>query len=166
MKIALLILLVAIVLTVIFIKAGSNELPYSRVGALFTPAEQAFLKILTVAVGHDYLIFGKVRVADLVQPTIKRGSKGYLPALNRVAQKHVDYVLCHPQTLIPICVVELNDKSHQASDRKGRDLFLTRVFAKVKLPCLWIAWQRDYDPVSIRLQLDAAINPPRPPVKA
>ena len=73
--------------------------PYKRAPLLFTPAERIFYKHLVHAVNGEYLVFGKVRVADLITIKGKYGSKGSMRDLARVAQKHVDFCLCDHESL-------------------------------------------------------------------
>ena len=44
----------------------SDKYPYIRNRVLFSPAERSFLGVLQQAVGDQYRVFGKVRVADVV----------------------------------------------------------------------------------------------------
>lgn len=51
-----------------------------------------------------------------------------------MASKHVDFVLCHLQTVAPALVIELDDASHQAPERQERDLFLNEVLRVAAIP--------------------------------
>lgn len=137
--------------------------PYKRAPLLFTPAERIFYKQLVRAVNGEYLVFGKVRVADLVTIKSTYGSKGSMRDLARVAQKHVDFCLCDPETLAVVCAIELNDKSHDREDRKSRDGFLNKVFKDVGLPIVWMKAQNNYNPAeirqSIRTSIEGALHP-------
>ena len=123
---------------------GGDGFPYSLGDGLFTAAERSFLGVLDQAVGNDFRVFGKVRVADVV--TVGKGTPKSLrqSAFNRISAKHFDYVLCSPDDLKPICAIELNDQSPAQSDRKGRDKFLEEVCAAAKLPLIFIPAQRSY----------------------
>ncbi|PUE56451.1 hypothetical protein B9Z44_14490 [Limnohabitans curvus] len=132
--------------------------PYKRAEFLFTPAERIFYKHLVRAVNGDYLVFGKVRVADLITIKGKYGSKSSMRDLAKVAQKHVDFCLCHPETLAVICAIELNDKSHDRLDRKSRDGFLDKVCKDVGLPLVWIKAQNNYNMIEIRQSIKVSIE--------
>lgn len=63
----------AILFVVFYLKnnaggGGSVGLAYAPAKTLFTPAERSFLGVLDEAVGNDYRVFGKVRVADYKKP--------------------------------------------------------------------------------------------------
>jgi len=97
--------------------ATVDEFPYQRAGPLFTPAERSFLGVLDQAVAGRARVFGKVRVGDVLGPRkgLQRGASS--TARNKIDRKHFDFVLCDPSDLSVICVIELDDKSHQAKLR-------------------------------------------------
>ena len=105
---------------------GPEALPYVLGDALFTPAERSFLGVLDQAVGTDFRVFGKVRVADIVAVTKGTPKPLWQRAFNQISAKHFDFVLCRPNDLKPVCVIELNDQSHAKESRQGRDKFLER----------------------------------------
>jgi len=95
---------------------------------LLTPAEKAFLDAIDSAVGDQYRIFTKVRLADLVKPKIHKSSGSeWRASFNQIQSKHVDFVLCNPQSMVVKFVVELDDKSHLRKDRSDRDEFVDGV---------------------------------------
>jgi hypothetical protein len=63
---------------------------------------------------------------------------------NRIDRKHVDFLLCDPQTMRPLAGIELDDKSHQRADRQARDEFVDRVFAAAKLPMVRVPARHAY----------------------
>jgi Protein of unknown function (DUF2726) len=130
---------------------------YRKQDQLFSAAELSFLSILDQAITPGQRVLGKVRLADLVSIRSGLNPKIRQIALNRVAQKHVDFVVCSGPALIPICAVELNDKSHHSSVARRRDEFLSSVCAQVGLPLLVIKASRTYSRDAIRQQL-VAIN--------
>lgn len=103
---------------------SKNAHPYRQLAALFTPAERSFYGVLTQAVNGDALIFGKVRVADVLTPQ-KSSIKGvWQTAFNKISAKHFDFVLCKKDDLTFICAIELDDSSHNSAKSKARDAFL------------------------------------------
>lgn len=131
---------------------------YTSAGPLFTPAEVVFFRALNRAVGDQYVVFGKVRVADLVKVKGDNKSKASLVARNKIAQKHVDFVLVDRSGLNPVCAVELNDRSHQASDRKARDAFIADVFNKTNLPLVLVPASNGYDTQKLREIVEKAMH--------
>jgi len=94
---ALPILIVILVLVVIVIKlklslTTANQIegyPYTKKPALFSPAERSFLGVLEQAIGEKYQIFGKVRVADIVEPQRGLDNSRRHKAFNRISAKHL-----------------------------------------------------------------------------
>lgn len=123
---------------------------YDRQPALFTNAEINFYRTLAQAVETNYLIMGKVRVADLLKvkgalanPREKR------TAFNKITGKHIDFVLVDPKSMAVVCCIELDDSSHQKKARKDRDVFLNDAFREASLPLLRVPCARTYrvDPI-------------------
>lgn len=55
------------------------------------------------------------------------GNSARQGALNRIASKHVDFVVCRVSDLAVVCAVELNDKSHASRRAQSRDELLAKV---------------------------------------
>jgi very-short-patch-repair endonuclease len=93
--------------------------------SFLSPPEIAYYKLLNMNFGDRYLIFAQVRVLDLCEVLDRQFNQG---AFNRIARKHVDFVLCHPRTFKPMVAIELDDLTHDRTYRRNRDLFLDEVF--------------------------------------
>lgn len=130
----------------------ASEPAYRRVGIL-SPAETAFYHALRAAVGDSLVFFAKVRIADLITPD-GAGSRGdWQTAFNRINQKHVDFVLCDPQTLDARLVVELDDASHTPGHRHyraGRDATVDAALTSAGVPILRVRAAGRYDVASLR----------------
>ncbi len=90
---------------------------------------------------------------------VPRGTPEYQTHVNRVQSKHVDFVLCSRETLTPVLAIELNDRSHEAEDRRERDTFLERAFRSAGLPMLTVPVRREYDAAELGRQITAALRP-------
>ena len=123
-------------------RGGRSGFPYVQNGSLFTPAERVFLGVLARAAGDEFLVFGKVRLADLLQPRPGLPRQQFFRALNRITSKHVDFVLCDPESLAPVAAIELDDRSHRQPLRQERDRFVEGAFAAAGLPLLRFPVQR------------------------
>jgi hypothetical protein len=115
----------------------------------FTAAEARFLRVLDDALGEEYRVFAKLRLADLLDVRGERGA-AWLRAFNQISAKHVDFVVCRRETLEVVAAVELDDRSHQAPGRQRRDAFVDRVFATAELPLARVPVRRAYLPDEIR----------------
>ncbi len=111
---------------------------YQQAPALFTQAEQSFLGVLTQAAGAEVRVFGKVRVADVINPKDGLNPSARQVAFNKISSKHFDFVLCDSSTLKVLCVIELDDASHDSAARKLRDQFLDSTCQSAELPLLHV----------------------------
>lgn len=141
--------------------AGSVGFPYQPAKTLFSAAERSFLGVLDQAVGSEHRVFGKVRVADVATVKPGLGNSARQGALNRIAAKHFDFVVCRASDLAVVCAVELNDKSHSSQRAQSRDDLLLKVCQAINLPLLTVPAKQAYSPQDIRSQFLAAISPPQ-----
>ena len=118
--------------------------PGYRLLSFLTPAERSFIGVLEQAVGSNRRVFAKVRVADVITPEKGLSRSDWQSAFNRISKKHFDYVLCDPNTLKVREVVELNDSSHKAPDRRKRDEFLRIACDSASLKLVTIKAARSY----------------------
>lgn len=154
--------LVAIAKVVIGLMDKGAATPYQKEPTLFTPAERSFLGVLEQALGSEFRIMGKVRLADIlkVRPGVTGGARQ--AAFNRIQGKHLDYVACDPGDLSIRFAVELDDKSHNKQDRQERDAFLDKAFAEAGLPIIRFAAKRAYSVQEVRDTIAARLNAPEP----
>lgn len=118
--------------------------PYERQEYFLSPAEKRFYDILQELVGEEITICPKPSVREVlrVRSDVKRDRLKYF---NWISQKHVDFVLCDRETMQILCAVELDDRSHERSDRKQRDTFLDKAFHKAGLPLFHIPCRQSYE---------------------
>jgi Protein of unknown function (DUF2726) len=109
-------------------QASSQSFPYEKQRQLLTPAERSFFGVLEQAVGDSYRIFTKVRLADLFNVQSGLEPKDRLRAFNKISAKHIDFVICDPNSIEVLAAIELDDKSHAHPKRKIRDEFVNGVF--------------------------------------
>jgi hypothetical protein len=83
--------------------------------------------VLHQAIGNNAAIFGKVRVADVVEPKAGLTRSAHQKAFNRISAKHFDFLLCDKEDLSVACAIELDDGSHNSKRRQERDEFLKGV---------------------------------------
>ena len=144
-----LVLLAAVVLRLVLPKGRSTLFPYRKV-ALFSPAERSFLGVLEQAVGAHYKIFGKVRIADVIETNRGLSGSHRQSAFNRISAKHFDFLLCDKQDLSVVCAIELDDRSHTKSSRQQRDAFVTELCRSVDLPLLRVRASKSYSLSELR----------------
>jgi hypothetical protein len=150
-------LLVAFVIINIAIRIADNYLdnrkfkqfPYQPRGYILSQTELKFFRVLQETVSDRAILCPKVRLGDVFSVTAK--GKNFYFYLNRINQKHVDFLLCDPDTMRPIVAIELDDNSHEREDRKARDAFVDQVYQAASLPLLHVPVQRVYKDLEILL---------------
>ena len=109
--------LIAIAILVKTLTAGKSRPPrhpYQKQIALFSPDDQVFHRALTEAVGENYVIFGKIRVADIIVPKKGTPRAEARRAFAPIAGRHFDFVLCEKHNLTVACTIQLTDKTNPA----------------------------------------------------
>ena len=137
---------------------GTAVADYSKKRTLFSPAERSFLGVLEQAVGDEYRVFGKIRVADVLEPRHGMSRSARQSALNRISAKHFDFVLCARGDLSIACAVELDDASHNEAGRRDRDAFLAAACESAALPLLRVPAERTYAIEEVRTRLLAVLG--------
>jgi ribosomal protein L37AE/L43A len=141
-------------------KSSLSGYPYQKRPALFSTAERSFLGILDQAVSDQYRIFGKVRIADVVEPKRGLDAGRRQRAFNRINSKHFDFLLCAKGDLSVVCAIELDDQSHRERKRRERDAFVEGVCQAVSLPLARISAQHMYTVPEVRAAILAVLDKP------
>jgi len=134
-----------------------SPVAYRRSNGLFSPAERSFLGVLEQAVGAQYRVFGKVRLADVVLPRRGLPRSEWQKAFNRISSKHLDFVLCKNGDLSVVCAIELNDKSHQQIKRQNRDQFLKQTLDTANVPLVMFPAKSSYAVAEVGSQIAKAV---------
>ena len=121
--------------------------------ALMSPGELKFFRALEGALGGSFRVFSKVRLADIVQPAMASDQNAKYAAFGVIKSKHVDFVICDPETLEFRLVVELDDKSHERADRAERDQKVDEIMAQAGIPILHFPAKTKYWPDDIRRKI-------------
>ena len=136
---ALLLIVVIVVLRTLtrYTKKGSSKkIDYTKsykLRPLVSKNEKvAFYNIDSAIRSMNLFLFTKVRLADIVEASDKQN---YTTLFNKIKSKHVDFLVCNHRLEI-ICVIELDDKSHERQDRKDRDVFVDSILDSVGIPTI------------------------------
>ena len=142
-----------------WLKSQRASSSFKRQPALFFPAERSFLGVLEQVLGAEYRVFGKVRIADLIKP--ENGAWQQI-AFNRIARKHVDFVVCNAKNLSIVGVIELEDNSYNQDSSQKQDAVIDRAFASAGIPITRFPAQDAYSPSaskeSIRRSFKLVVN--------
>ena len=124
-------------------RSTANEpLPYRIRDDFLTDAEFQFYQTLRTYLGAAVTICPKVSLGDI----FFAAGENRAGFLNKINRKHVDFLLCDPESMIPICGVELDDSTHQRPDRVERDRFVDAVYDAAGLPLVHVPLQNGYTP--------------------
>jgi hypothetical protein len=144
--VVLVVAVLALLLLMVLFRARLAErapsLPYSAKPFLLSKNEAAFYHSLCRAVGERYTIAMKVRLTDVLtcsQQAVRAGFR------NKIAQKHLDFVICDPNSTKILAGIELDDRSHGRGDRAARDEFLDQAMRAAGLPLLRLPAAGQYD---------------------
>jgi len=109
----------------------NNTYNYNLSPLIMTTTEADFFKKLNEVVSDRYFVFPQVHLSALFDHRVKGQEWKY--AFSHINGKSVDYVLCDKQTLQPVYAIELDDFTHQYSDRIERDSEVERIFKLTQL---------------------------------
>lgn len=87
---------------------------------LLTANELGFYAVLRDALA-EYAVFPQVAMNAFIRPAAGLGAKEYAATRGTFAQKHVDFLVCDPETLAVLAIVELDDQTHCAEKDAARD---------------------------------------------
>ncbi len=138
--------------------AEVEEVGFDPCRELFSPAERSFHGVLEQAVEGEFKVFGKVRLGDLVKPQKGLSRSQWARLRNRIQQKHIDFVICHTDTLAVAAVVELDDASHRRKDRSERDEFVDKALASAGISLLRFPVRKGYAVAGIRERMAGALG--------
>lgn len=135
-----------------------EKIPYIRKN-LMTKNEWSFYKQLKpVADELNLSILCKTRVADLVDIEKGLNKSEWQTAFNRINKKHIDFILCKPENLYPILLIELDDSTHDTDKGKKRDEFVEKVLDKAGYKLF-----RTRGTANLKEQIEAEIKPKNEP---
>ena len=117
---------------------------------LLTRNEAAFFRVLTIVLADHYLISCKVRLADIITCSERDWQRGHA---NRIAQKHVDFVVTHVTSSRVVAAIELDDRTHMRPERRLRDAFLNALFRQMRIRPIRVpaSWQYELETVAAHL---------------
>lgn len=129
-----------------------NETP------LLTPTEAAFYPTLDhIAKRRGYLLFIKVRLADIARTAHAEDYDTYMRYFGKVKAKHVDYVLCDDEFL-PLVVIELDDSSHSNKRNHENDLLKDAVLESIGIPVVRVPVASSYNRRKIEREILNALK--------
>lgn len=150
------VVLLALLLNLASSMKQRSRLPYRVDERLFTTPQRAFKGVLERAVGKDYRIYGKIRVADVIglRPRLSRRQQDR--ALERLGERCFDFLVCAAETDSILCAVNLAPRSRlrKPPSKDGLD----RICAAARLPFVRFRQGDVYSVVEIEERIFAAMR--------
>ena len=141
---------------------------YRRRASLLTRGEQPFLPVLESILldlaqhlkTNPLRVYVKVNLADLIEPDVPPAERSAATKLrNKIDRKHIDFAIVDATTFVPLCIVELDDRSHRAAKAQQRDGDKDAALASAGVPVCRIEWAQAYDRRTVGRSIAAAIAP-------
>jgi hypothetical protein len=129
---------------------------YQKHAAIFSADDRAFFRPLKDAMGEEFEIFGKIRVCDIILPKKSVAQNGKSSALDPIAGRHFDFVLCDKTTLAVACAIQLHDKTVPALQSEQDPI--KPICENLGLPLVRFNVKADYSVEEIREKLVKAMT--------
>lgn len=126
-------------------KTDPQRLPYRLREPFLTTTDLALFRVLNQMVGGRYLICPKVALNDIFY--IVRPNEN-VHFFNKFFRKHVDFLLCDPQTVAPAFGIEIV-RPISKNEARESDKFIEGLFIGAGLPLVHVPSNETYDPSDI-----------------
>ena len=124
----------------ISVKDQEERLPYRLRERFLSTPELALLRVLQRMMGSHYLICPKVALNEIFY--IARPNEN-VHFFSKFFRKHVDFLLCDPETLKPSFGIELVKPVNRHETREA-DQFMAELFLSARLPLVHIQSSERY----------------------
>lgn len=139
-------------------KSKFDASAYALESSILTFPERTIFSLLKTLEYRGVHIFCKIRLADIFAVKKSRFTPEGQAAFNRIAQKHVDFLLTDNEGK-PVAAIEVDDSSHQQPERITRDDLLNELFKHCALPLIRIPWQNGYSARDVHLFVKPHLPP-------
>ena len=130
-----------------------EQLPYRLREHFLSTPERSLLRTLQKMVGERYLICPKVALNDIFY--VARPNEN-IHFFNKFFRKHVDFLLCEPDTFKPAIGVEVVKPISKAEAREA-DQFMADLFLSARLPLVHVQSHEHYLEKDLTALLELAI---------
>jgi hypothetical protein len=152
------ILALAGVLLILVLKKKPQRFYKPKGQYLLSVGEKKFYDALLAALDSQrYIIFAKVRIADIIETNLDRADPMYWKKLAPINQKHIDFLIVARTDTTPLLAIELDGGSHSDKARLKRDAFVDGVFHNADIPLLHIPVKGFYQYNDLRNDIETAI---------
>jgi hypothetical protein len=133
---------------------AAERLPYRLRERFLSAPELALLRVLQSMLGNRYLICPKVALNDVFY--IARPNEN-VHFFNKFFRKHVDFLLCDPETPKPAIGIELVSRAAKREPRES-DRFIQELFLSAGLPLVSIPSGETYPEQDVTKLLEQAVK--------
>ena len=138
----------------ISVKERAERYPYRLREQFLSTPELALLRVLQKMVGTHYLICPKVALNDIFY--IARPNEN-VHFFSKFFRKHVDFLLCDPETLKPAFGIELV-KPITRNETREADQFMGELFLSARLPLVHVRSSERYSEQDLAELFELAVT--------
>jgi hypothetical protein len=132
------------------------QFPFTTRPALFSTAERGLWQKLSQAVGKQYIVFGKVRLADVVRIRPELRETAARMATDEIAAISLDFVVCRESNLAIVAGAKLADTDGGSSATADEMAIAEGALAAAGVPMLRLAADRTYSATILAAELHKA----------
>lgn len=165
MEVIMLLLVVLVVMIALVASRfidNSNPFQVQRKTSLFSPVERSFLGLLEKAVQSEYRIVNRVKLADILEVRDTVSDKNRRSTALKLNAKYLDYVLCEPETMKVIAVLDLVNIHSKDGHKAVPDWFVSGALEAAGVPYLRIGIKAGYTVSDLQATLAAKLGKPAP----
>ncbi|MEN3157939.1 DUF2726 domain-containing protein [Alkalimonas sp. NCh-2] len=126
-----------------FVEQG-NPFPFQKRGPIFTSVERGFLRMLEQAVDNEYKVLSRVKLADVLEFKKNTSSKTKRTALLKMNNKYLDFVLCDPNDMSIVAVIDLVNQHSKQGHKASHDWYVSGALEAAGLPYLRMKIKQGY----------------------
>lgn len=145
--------MISLVVVVALLASRLNDntfpFPFDRKNAIFTPAEKNFQNLVEQALGANYRVLNRVKLADIV--TVRNGvsSKAGQSATANADNKYLDFVICNRESMQLLGTIDLVDTQGKGYKMK-KDWFVSGALEAAGIPHVRIKIKPNYSVEEIK----------------
>ena len=134
------------------------QFPYLKRPALFSTAERGLWHELNQAVGKENIVFGKVRLADVVRtrPDLKKSEAK--EAQGDIAAASLDFVICRRNNLAIAAGIKLTDAEDHSDSTADEIAFAEGALSAAGVPLVRLSAKEEYTAAMLNTELQRARN--------
>ncbi len=149
-------LVVVVALLASRLNDNSFPFPFEKKQAIFTSAEKNFNTLLEQAVGPQYRVLNRVKLADII--TIRKGvsKRATQAAISNANSKYLDFVVCDRNTMALCGVIDLVD-TKGGGYKVRKDWFVSGSLEASSIPHVRIKVKNNYSIDEIKACIDSRL---------